>query len=493
MPLRRNIRRPFRVTGQRQKNGMAERSVQHVEARAALPALGGRIAALDGLRGGAAFIVVVYHYLCLLHPGLAPNMTATPARIADTPLGLLWNGPFAVSVFFVLSGFVIAGAADRRRDILVANLVTRYLRLALPVLGSVILAWALLSLFPTAADTLRATLADPSPWFVHTYQGDAIPSFAGAVYDGLVGNFREGGSRLNNVLWTMRIEFLGSIGLFGLYWFVRGWLRFVLLGLAGIGIVLFFRDVYLAFVLGAGLYEVAKAGLLARLPLFLAPMALVGGVLLGAPGQGTWARWGLMELPGRLTPGNPRGLVPIGAATLFVYATLAMPAFARVLCQGLLQWLGRISFSLYLVHVPLLYTLVAYAHVTLPVGEAPIALAYFAGTLALAHLFTLAVDEPSLRLLRTVRDRLRPIDAMVAALRPGGRPLFCSPSPPDAATRPDIVSGPMARFPAWPAGDRASRRSGGHAVGAVARRRGGGCSQKKCTGPRKTTAGRFCR
>jgi peptidoglycan/LPS O-acetylase OafA/YrhL len=67
--------------------------------------------------------------------------------------------------------------------------------------------------------------------------------------------------------------------------------------------------------------------------------------------------------------------------------------------------------------VPLLYTLVAFAYVNLPIGEVTLVVLYFAGTLALAHLFTTTVDEPSLRLLRAVRDWLRPVDVRVRLLR----------------------------------------------------------------------------
>jgi peptidoglycan/LPS O-acetylase OafA/YrhL len=368
-----------------------------------------RVAALDGLRGIAALIVVVFHFLCLLYPAFVPDMSDDPHRIADTPLGLLWNGPFAVSLFFVLSGFVMAGAADRRRALIVSNFVTRYLRLALPVLASVVFAWLLLSAFPQATADLGLAMAEPSRWLNYTYQ-HTIPPLYLAVADGLAGNFLRGKSGFNNVLWTMQIELVGSLGLFVLYWLSGGRIRVVMLLLGGVAILSFARDAYLGFVLGALLYEARKAGLLRAVPAVLPAFFLVAGLLLGAPGRGTPERWGLPEMPVQWTIGHTTGVVPVLAAALILLATLTLPRFSGLLAHALPRWLGRISFSLYLVHVPLLYTLVAYAYVQLPIDPALLAILYFSVTLLLAHAFTLAFDEPTLRLLRPVRNRLQPFE-----------------------------------------------------------------------------------
>jgi peptidoglycan/LPS O-acetylase OafA/YrhL len=102
---------------------------------------GRRLVSLDGLRGVAALIVVCFHFASAFLPDLVPNQTATPYRIADTPIGILLNGPFSVSVFFVLSGFVVSNAAAKRRSPIYVNLPLRYLRLAVPVLCSVFYGW----------------------------------------------------------------------------------------------------------------------------------------------------------------------------------------------------------------------------------------------------------------------------------------------------------------------------------------------------------------
>ncbi len=58
----------------------------------------------------------MFHTLSALTSSLAPDQGSNAAAIAYSPLAVLWNGPFAVSIFFVPSGFVVANAALRRND-----------------------------------------------------------------------------------------------------------------------------------------------------------------------------------------------------------------------------------------------------------------------------------------------------------------------------------------------------------------------------------------
>lgn len=377
-----------------------------------------RVTALDGLRGFAACIVVAFHYLYLLYPAtIPPHVAPNLAWLADTPFGILWNGRFAVSVFFVLSGFVIAGAADRRREWIVVSVIVRYLRLAVPVLMSVLLAWVMLTLLPSASLNLVQAVDDPSPWASGTHQGD-IPSLRYAIADGLFYNFIHGGSQFNNVLWTMQIELIGSVGIFLLYAAARGWLRVVLLVLVGLAIVLsgWLPSAYLTFALGALLYEAHIRGWFRELPPVLPLFSLLAGLSLGAPGPGAAERLYLDGMPFLRGIGAQQSSATSFAAALILFSILALPSLQRPISGRISRWLGRISFSLYLVHVPLLYTVVAFAFVNFPIHPLLLATLYAAVTLALAHAFTVAVDERALTFLGRIR----------ALFRPPARPIITS-------------------------------------------------------------------
>ena len=71
-----------------------------------------------------------------------------------------------------------------------------------------------------------------------------------------------------------------------------------------------------------------------------------------------------------------------------------------------LQWLGRVSFSLYLVHVPVALALAYALHGTLPAA----AIAALTVVLALpaAAVFYVAVERPSLLLSRRAAVSTRP-------------------------------------------------------------------------------------
>ena len=68
---------------------------------------------LDGVRGLAALIVVIHHYILAFFPAMffgnsKINHFAGEHEYSTSPLQLFYNGSFAVCIFFVLSGFVLS-------------------------------------------------------------------------------------------------------------------------------------------------------------------------------------------------------------------------------------------------------------------------------------------------------------------------------------------------------------------------------------------------
>ena len=115
-----------------------------------LPAHSQRLDYLDSIRGVAAIAVVAFHYLSEYEPPFSISW------LAATPLRAAWDGPAAVQLFFVLSGFVLALRYFRDGPVinvpslhLGGFLAARFCRIWLPyavVLAVSLAAWAMIAL-----------------------------------------------------------------------------------------------------------------------------------------------------------------------------------------------------------------------------------------------------------------------------------------------------------------------------------------------------------
>src|SRR6185369_5603240 len=195
-----------------------------------------RKAYLDGLRGVAALIVLLGHLSIAL-------------ALSFGPVGVAYNGNFGVCIFFVLSGYVLAGLAHRSPLTFPAQVVRRYLRLAIPMLLTSIFAWALLALglYPNKA---AGDLLD-SWWMRAWYQFP--PSFADMVWQSLYGAFAGADPTYNSNLWTMLPEFVGSVFVFLIYALARNRCVRTALLLIWAGVNL--HNYFPLFAAGALLYE----------------------------------------------------------------------------------------------------------------------------------------------------------------------------------------------------------------------------------------------
>ena len=361
-----------------------------------------RYESLDGLRGCAALAVAIFHFLCAYVPGAISEYVDPPWRGSDTPLAILYNGGFSVTVFFVLSGFVVANSAAKRHLPVVFNLCQRYGRLAVPVLAGTLFGWLLLTIFPHAVPQLK--LAEPGAgWLNDVYDGD-LPGLARAAFDGSFLVFWHGYSFFNNPLWTMQIELIGSWLLYVIYGLSQDRMRIsLLIAYLALPLLLALPE-FSAFAAGALLREAVVAH---RLPKRWPIAALVFGLVFGAMMKGYGDRVGL-HFPALVALGQPHKLWHVAAAISLMYAILNLDWLNRFLAGPVGRFLGRISFGLYLVHAPLLYTVFALAYLALPAHDAfwiALLLAGFVpAVILLGYLFALLVDQPVLRAIHAAQE-----------------------------------------------------------------------------------------
>ena len=158
--------------------------------------------ALDGLRGWAALSVVVFHFVIEVFGHKFSGLS--------TWLIFLDNGNIAVTLFFVLSGYVLTRGRWRRSNSgLMRTLATRYLRLTLPIVA--------ISL--VAAVVMMTGIADTAPAADIVGRGGWLGGFArfpaslpGALRYACFEVYRGAqNGDYNPFLWTMVVELWGSV------------------------------------------------------------------------------------------------------------------------------------------------------------------------------------------------------------------------------------------------------------------------------------------
>lgn len=371
-------------------------------------------ASADGLRGLAAVSVVVSHLILAFFPAAFTHYFAWVAapgaiygrveRVLATPvLSVLWNGSFSVSIFFVLSGYVLTKSLVERQDVSIARSLAarRYFRLAGPVLASALFAFGLMSLgFYHSVDVAAMT---SSAWLKGMW--NVTPNFFQAVREGLFGAIFRGEVSYNPVFWTMRIEFIGSLLILA-YRCLTLTRRSQVVG-ATIYIILTVSiapgewAAYLAFLLGTHLNDLPT--LRRRGALYL--LAVVGLYLGGI--DNSWMYGWLGHIP--VAAPDRNGVFAVVGAALLVYAVKS-GAFSGLLRCGVVQFLGRISYSLYLVHLPIILSVacgsylwfVAHLGFGRIAGAAMSFVIAFPTTILVAIVFTRWVDEPCIKLAKLI-------------------------------------------------------------------------------------------
>jgi peptidoglycan/LPS O-acetylase OafA/YrhL len=372
---------------------------------------GRRFDQLDALRGIAALTVVFGHCMRLL-PGAGTGEPAdsTALKVMKyTPLHLLWAGHQAVMFFFVLSGFVLSlPFHSARADRYGAFLVRRICRIWIPYVVVVSFALGARVLFSSYSNDTFV-----SNW-VHAAWHDDLNPLRLLNHASLVGSFDD--TLIDPVVWSLTIEMRISIAFPLLIWAALRWRWQIALGAS--------------FAVGAMGYAMTNAAVLANAGRTIAYIPLfVIGILLAKHREevkrfyAAWAaRFGLWTMlvvavlaytyPYWAFPhvrllhlAPPDDWATTVGVVLFITAALGSAQVITVLTHRISIWLGRISYSLYLVHAAVLLSFVHLLYGSVPiVGIWAMTVVV---SLALATLSYRYVELPAIALGKRLTRRAR--------------------------------------------------------------------------------------
>jgi peptidoglycan/LPS O-acetylase OafA/YrhL len=184
---------------------------------------------IHGLRGLAALTVTFGHFISAFAPLIVykgawayPHFleNKNPSllfQILTSPIcNIFYNGPFAVLVFFVLSGYVLTIPYFKNNRLSLQQLLWgRYIRLSLPMAASIALSFLIYKL--NFYSNFLASDISGSSWLKNFFPPGI--TLLTALKEASFSTLLFGKPILGPQLWTLRIEFIGSIYLLLFYLF----------------------------------------------------------------------------------------------------------------------------------------------------------------------------------------------------------------------------------------------------------------------------------
>lgn len=287
-----------------------------------------RYSFLDGLRGWAAIAVVFWHFFVEVFP-------YGPATAKFLTFTLPFNGAVAVYLFFVISGFSLSVGYVKRQEFksLFRLAASRYPRLAIPILGACFAVYlGMITGVIPSADLRPAPLNT-----VLRFEADLPHLLKFSLYD-VFFNFSFDQAYILP-LWTMSVELLGSFLIISLL-AVFGRYRHRLLVYGLVFLIFVLADsVYSLFVAGlimANVYDYKNFSTRSYQRVFLLLLIL-----------GWTAPYLVM---------NGLFIVSLPVVSLFFAGVIFFDPARRFFENKASSFLGNISFPLYLLHGPMMYS-----------------------------------------------------------------------------------------------------------------------------------------
>lgn len=377
-----------------------------------------KISYLDGLRGLAAFVVVIHHFLLAFYPatynadmGEIHTRNAYEVIMAKSPLNLLINGNFAVCIFFILSGYVLTQKYFKTKDIevIVSSACRRYFRLFIPVAASIFIVFMLMKLH--LFFNIDASEISKSSWWLGTFWNFQT-SIKDMIHSAVIGTFFNHDNKYNTALWTMSYELYGSFLVFAISG-VIGKLKWRYFGYL-ILCALFVKTYYLAFILGLILADLKNSHddyLTIINNNIINVSLLILGLFLGSYPTGVNVDGTIYSLL-KIEFTSSAVFMHIIGSLLVMISLLNYKKFQEILSRRLFIFLGKISFTMYLTHAIILGSISSFVFIEfvnrLSYSAAVLSafLIYLVVVLIIAHIMNKYVDNTGIRISSYIYNKL---------------------------------------------------------------------------------------
>jgi peptidoglycan/LPS O-acetylase OafA/YrhL len=316
-----------------------------------------RLEYLDALRGIAAYVVVAGHFF--------PDGWVKSLPI----INLVTDTKIAVAIFFILSGVVLASPKSSKSLSLFwlpVQIMARLVRLAVPVLAVSLLVWFLVYFEYLFSGDLPVGFE-----FWHAYVGlvNGEIDLGRVIYFSLVETFflYDPVTTLITPAWTMRPEFVGSIVVLLYTWLLNKGIvtttPLILIAIS-IGLIFTYRLLPAFFYFGFFLTGVAFRQLADKnVSLLRSPTVTLVSVLCV---KTIFETFGIDSFE-----------LDFIFASAIILALMEAKPIHGYMCWTPFLWLAKISFPLYLLHVPIIASVGLYSLSYLGQNNIPVEISQF--------------------------------------------------------------------------------------------------------------------
>ncbi len=344
---------------------------------------------LDGIRGIAAFLVVIGHFR---HYFFNQNNNSPFYIFIWSRLNYFFlNGAFCVELFFVLSGFVLTYNYVKNHNFIKKQVFKRVYRLVVPVILSLLIYLILIKL-----NLL---------YYYHKVDSNST------IFENIIYFFKSGIAfflnsdlyfiSINSSLWTIPIELFWSYLLFVIFIVIQTvnslTIKSILFFVSTLIVVKYSQLPYMEYgmlfcfggILAINYENIIHyfSSLKIKLILLILILLFVYAVERDWLPQLDCAYFKWSNL----------------VALLLIFLSLIIKRIQLFFSTNYLKWLGKISFALYLLHISVLGSISTFIfknniYMQFDIGLMFLLILSLCISLASAHLFTVFIDEPSMKI-----------------------------------------------------------------------------------------------